>query len=104
MNKRTQWILYAAIVVLYVLHNDWWFWYDPRIVLGLPVGLTYHIGYNVAAAVLMYLLVRFAWPSHLEVAGEAGPGADLADKVTRGAKADSSAGAKTSEEASGGER
>ena len=70
MNKRTPWILYAAIVVLYLLHNDWWLWDDPRIVLGLPVGLTYHIGYNVAAAVLMYLLVRFAWPSHLEIEGD----------------------------------
>jgi hypothetical protein len=70
VNKRIRWILYAAIVVLYVLHNDFWFWEDPRIVLGLPVGLTYHIGYNLAAAVLLFLLVRFAWPSHLEVAVE----------------------------------
>ena len=69
MNKRIRWILYAAIVVLYVLHNDYWFWYDPRIVLGLPIGLTYHVGYNLAAALLMFLLVRFAWPSHLEVEG-----------------------------------
>jgi hypothetical protein len=104
VNKRTHWILYAAIVVLYLLHNDWWFWNDPRIVLGLPVGLTYHIGYNIAAAVLMFLLVRFAWPSHLEVIGEAGAGADLSDEATRGAKADSSAGAASAGEASGGER
>jgi len=71
VNKRIRWILYAAIVVLYVLHNDIWFWNDPRLVLGLPVGLTYHVGYNLVAAVLLFLLVRFAWPSHLEVAAGA---------------------------------
>jgi HrpA-like RNA helicase len=32
----------------------------------LPPGLTYHLGYSVLAAITMALLVRFAWPSHLE--------------------------------------
>jgi len=100
VNKRIRWILYAAIVALYVLHNDFWFWYDPRIVLGLPVGLTYHVGYNLAAAVLMFLLVRFAWPSHLEVAEElpAGTGQTAAGQQTAGS------GASTDAEAAGGER
>ena len=85
MNKRIRWTLYAAIVVLYVLHNDIWFWYDPRIVLGLPIGLTYHVGYNLAAAVLMFLLVRFAWPSHLEVAaGESEQGTAAKSETTGG--------------------
>ena len=93
MNKRTRWILYASIVVLYVLHNDIWFWYDPRVVLGLPIGLTYHVGYNIAATVLMFLLVRFAWPSHLEVevgdtAAGAAAGAAAVDNSSRGTGAD----------------
>jgi hypothetical protein len=29
-------------------------------------GLTYHLGYSVLAAITMALLVRFAWPAHLE--------------------------------------
>ena len=100
MNKQIRWLLYAAIVALYALHNDFWFWYDPRIVLGLPIGLTYHVGYNLAAAVLMLLLVRFAWPSHLEVSAElpAGTGQTAAEEQTTGREAS------TTTEVTGGER
>ena len=31
-----------------------------------PIGLAYHAGYSVACSVLMFLLVKFAWPKHLE--------------------------------------
>lgn len=79
MNRPTRWTVYAALLVLYALHNDLWFWYDSRIVLGLPVGLTYHIFYNLAAAGLMFLLVRYAWPSHLEVVDE--PAAEEAQQA-----------------------
>ena len=60
-------LLYAALVLLLALHNDFWQWDDPTRVLGLPIGFVYHIGYCVAAALLMLLFVIFAWPSHLEV-------------------------------------
>ena len=43
-----------------------WLWDDASLVLGLPVGMTYHVGYSVAAFVLFLLLVKFAWPRHLE--------------------------------------
>jgi hypothetical protein len=60
-------ICFAALILLFFLHNDFWFWYDTRLVLGLPVGLLYHVIYCVAASILMYALVRFAWPESLEV-------------------------------------
>ena len=64
-------LLYAALVAAYLLHNDLWLWNDPRTVLALPVGLTYHVVYCLGVAALMALLVRFAWPSALETdAGE----------------------------------
>lgn len=66
--------LYAALAVLYLLHNDLWLWHDPRLVLGLPVGLLYHVAFCVATAVVLTLLVLYAWPDHLEVPDEA-PGA-----------------------------
>lgn len=59
--------LYAALVALYLLHNDTWFAADSRLVSGLPIGLVYHVGFCVAATILMALLVRFAWPEGLEV-------------------------------------
>jgi len=63
--KRT--LLVVAVAALYLLHQDIWFWRSPRLVLGfIPIGLFYHACFSVAAALLMWLLVTFAWPSHLE--------------------------------------
>jgi len=59
-------LLYAALALLYLAHNDLWLWSDARRVLGIPVGLAYHMLYCVAATTLLALVVRFAWPSHLE--------------------------------------
>jgi uncharacterized oligopeptide transporter (OPT) family protein len=53
---------YAALAVLYLLHNDLWLWNDGRIVAGLPVGLLYHLVYCLAAAALLAAVVRWAWP------------------------------------------
>jgi hypothetical protein len=58
--------LYAALVLLFLLHNDLWLWNDPRFVLGLPVGLTYHVVFCAVVTLLLALLVRFAWPRELE--------------------------------------
>lgn len=57
-----------VVVMLYALHQDFWFWRSAHpLVFGfLPVGLAYHAGFTLAAAALMALLVRMAWPSHLE--------------------------------------
>ena len=67
--KKTlpRWTLYLALILLYLLHNDLWFWNNPQLMLGLPIGLLYHIGFCVAASILMTLLVNYAWPRQLEV-------------------------------------
>lgn len=65
MSQRS--LAFAALGLLFLLHNDWWFWNDGRIVLGLPIGLLYHVVYMLATAAVMALVVRFAWPDHLEV-------------------------------------
>ena len=61
-------LLVIAVVVVYVLHQDFWFWRTARpLVFGfMPIGLFYHAVFSVLAALLMWLLVKFAWPSHLE--------------------------------------
>ena len=60
-------LLVAAVVALYVLHQDIWFWRSSYLVFGfIPIGLFYHACFSAAAALLMWLLVTFAWPSHLE--------------------------------------
>lgn len=60
-------LLYAAVILLVALHQDFWFWRDPTLVFGfLPVGLFYHAAYTLVAALLMRLLTKYAWPTHLE--------------------------------------
>ena len=72
-----------AIIVgaLYVLHQDFWFWRTAHpLVLGfIPIGLFYHACYTVAAALVMWMLVRYAWPSHLEEEIEGGADVSLRD-------------------------
>ncbi|MDQ3487869.1 MAG: DUF3311 domain-containing protein [Acidobacteriota bacterium] len=65
-------LLAAVVAVLYLLHQDFWFWREARpLVFGfLPIGLAYHAAYCVAVALLMWTLTRVAWPEHLESAAE----------------------------------
>ena len=64
--KRAALIL--AVIILYVLHQDFWFWRMSRpLVFGvIPIGLFYHACFSVAASLLMWMLDKFAWPSRLE--------------------------------------
>lgn len=61
-------LLVLAVAVLYVLHQDIWFWRTARpLVFGfMPIGLAYHAAFSVAASIVLWLLVTYAWPSHLE--------------------------------------
>lgn len=46
-----------ALVAALVAHNDFWWWSDSSAWFGLPVGLTYHVFYCVAIALLLAALV-----------------------------------------------
>ena len=63
-----RFLLVLAVVALYILHQDVWFWrrVTPLIFGFLPIGLFYHVVYTLAISVLMWLLVRHAWPAELE--------------------------------------
>jgi len=66
MMKRL--LLTLLVVAVYMLHQDYWNWKQaqPLIFGFLPVGLAYHAGYSILAAITMAVLVKFAWPVHLE--------------------------------------
>ena len=66
MSRTARRWIYAALFAMFLLHNDLWWWNDAGRVFGLPVGLTYHIGFCLAVSVLMALLVRFSAPGHLD--------------------------------------
>jgi len=61
-------VLFLLVVLVGVAHQDLWNWREanPMIFGFLPVGLAYHAAYSIAAAVMMALLVKFAWPKNLE--------------------------------------
>jgi hypothetical protein len=59
--------LFLLIAAVYVLHQDYWNWRNASLTFGLlPAGLAYHAAYSVVCSLLMAVLVKFAWPSHLE--------------------------------------
>ena len=66
--KARSLLLTLAVIAVYALHQDIWFWRTARpLVFGfLPIGLFYHACFSVAAALLLAALVRFAWPAHLD--------------------------------------
>ena len=48
---------YVALLVLFVLMHDVWFWHDARLLFGLPIGLTYHILFAFVVSGVLALLV-----------------------------------------------
>lgn len=61
-------LLTLLVLGIYILHQDFWNWNkaEPLIFGFLPIGLAYHAGYSILAAMLMAVLVKLAWPRHLE--------------------------------------
>jgi hypothetical protein len=51
--KHKPWLLALVVATLYLLHQDIWFWRTAR-----PLVF--------AASLVLWLLVRHAWPGHLE--------------------------------------
>jgi hypothetical protein len=60
--------VYVGVAVFCALHQDFWFWREARpLIFGmLPVGLFYHVAYMAATSLLLWGLVRWRWPYHLE--------------------------------------
>ena len=71
-----KFLLFLLIALVYALHQDLWNWkkYEPLLFGFLPVGLAYHAAYSVLCALMMAVLVKVAWPKHLEA--EPAPEAD----------------------------
>ena len=60
--------LSLLVIVVFLVHQDFWNWKiaEPFVFGFLPVGLAYHAGYAILAAIMMALLVKFAWPNDLD--------------------------------------
>jgi len=67
MKSLTKLLLTLLVLVVYLLHQDFWNWKKADLILGfMPVGLAYQAAYSILAAITMAVLVKFAWPKHLE--------------------------------------
>ena len=85
----------AAIAVL-VMRHDYWFWDTPYPLMFdcLPVALWWQAMVSLSACVLMWLMVRLAWPQELEdealetelrdAAGGAGGGGSAGSQPSEG--------------------
>jgi hypothetical protein len=63
-----KFVVCGLVVLLLVIHQDNWFWANPKLVFGfMPIGLLYHAGISLAAGVTWFLATKFAWPTDLEV-------------------------------------
>ena len=75
-----------VLLAFFALHQDTWFWRsaEPLVFGILPIGLAYHAAYTLAVSVVMAVLVRRGWPSHLEALGAPEAGV----QATRGSRAE----------------
>ncbi len=60
-------LAWGLVIVLGVLHYDFWYWADRSLVFGfMPIGLLWHALISIGAAVAWALVIRYAWPNDLE--------------------------------------
>ncbi len=54
----------VLVVVLLVLHQDYWFWRNDTLVFGwIPLGLFYHVCLSILASLVWILATKIAWPA-----------------------------------------
>lgn len=67
---------WAFVALLAVLHYDFWNWSDRTLVFGfMPIGLFFQALISIGAAAAWALVVKFAWPAHIEEWAEQDDGA-----------------------------
>ena len=61
--------VFGLLILLGLLHQDYWWWnsIDPLVFGFIPIGLAYHIGVSITAAILWALAVHYCWPSDVDV-------------------------------------
>ena len=62
--------LWVVIVGLLILHQDVWFWDSQTVVVGLPIGMAYHVVFSIVVALAFSLVLKYAWPAEVEASGE----------------------------------
>lgn len=63
-----KYFVYALFLLLVVLHQDFWWWdtYEPLILGFIPIGLAWHAGISICAAIVGWLGVKYCWPEGVD--------------------------------------
>jgi len=61
-------VVIVFLGLLIVFHQDFWWWHrvEPMVLGFIPIGLAWHVGLSLLAAVLAAMMVRYCWPANLE--------------------------------------
>ena len=80
-------LAWGIVFLLAILHYDFFLWESTTLLFGFfPIGLAYHAGISIAAALAWFLVVKFDWPDGVEEwasAGETDEPNDLDDGKDR---------------------
>jgi hypothetical protein len=62
-------VVVVLLVLLALLHQDFWYWnhIEPLVFGFIPIGLAYHMGVSIAAAILWAMAVHYCWPRDVDV-------------------------------------
>jgi len=56
--RMTTGIVTTLLIVLAILHHDFWLWSDRSLVFGwIPIGLAWHVSYAVLASAIWAVIV-----------------------------------------------
>jgi hypothetical protein len=61
-------VVFALVVLLVIAHQDYWAWdlIDPLAFGFMPIGLTWHVGISIGAALVWAIAVKYCWPDDVE--------------------------------------
>lgn len=78
--SRAGLLAWGLVIVLAILHYDFWYWNDRSLVMGfIPIGLFFQALISVGAAIAWAMVVKFAWPTHIEAWADQPAARDGAD-------------------------
>ncbi|MCP5112238.1 MAG: hypothetical protein GY953_15550 [bacterium] len=61
MSRHPRWVLLLLLLLLF-LHFNYWMWEDSSLIAGLPVNVLYHLTLCLLVPVVMFIVVKRAWP------------------------------------------
>ncbi len=70
MSQQTKIWPLGVLLILLILFFNFWMWDNNALILGLPINLLYHIVMCILTSLSMLVIVRLAWPHHLDAEDE----------------------------------